>query len=117
MKAAYLIIFASMLAFPLTFALVERQSARHCPAGQPCLPRDIQLNASQLETLHSVYERNRRQQEALERQTRHALLALLTPEQRQQLRQRAPYFESVRSERSRSEQAPAGKAVPEQAGN
>lgn len=98
MKAAYLVIFASLLAFPLTFSLVERQAVRHCPAHQPCLPRDIRLSESQQDALRSVYERNRRQQEALERQTRHALLTLLTPEQRQQLREREPNFERVRPE-------------------
>ncbi|MES2918695.1 MAG: hypothetical protein V4729_08755 [Pseudomonadota bacterium] len=102
MKAAYLVIFASLLAFPLTFSLVERQADRHCPASQPCLPRDLHLSTLQQDALRSVYERNRRQQEALDRQTRHALLAVLTPEQRQQLRERDPSFEHSRPDRART---------------
>lgn len=88
MKAAYVVIFASMLAFPLTFALAERFGSRPCPPGMPCLPGDIELTPPQQRALQGIYEKNRHQQEELQRQTRRAVLNLLTPAQLQRIKAR-----------------------------
>lgn len=88
MKAAYIVIFASMLAFPLTFALAERFGSRPCPPGTPCLPAEIKLTPPQQRALQGIYEKNRRQQEELQRQTRRAVLNLLTPAQLQRVKVR-----------------------------
>ncbi|MCC2636891.1 MAG: hypothetical protein K0Q68_610 [Moraxellaceae bacterium] len=88
MKAAYIVIFASMLAFPLTFALADRFGSRPCPPGTPCLPGEIELTPQQQRALQGIYEKNRRQQEELQRQTRRAVLNLLTPAQLQRVRAR-----------------------------
>lgn len=88
MKAAYIVIFSSLLAFPLSLALAERFGSRHCPAGAPCLPRDLDLTPAQQKALRAIYEQNLREQQLVQQQTRRALLRLLTPEQRQHLRSR-----------------------------
>lgn len=95
MRAALAIIAASLLAFPLAFAMASQQAASRCPAGLPCLPQELELSTAQQSALRTVYERNRRQQAALEAQTRRALLAVLTPAQRQQLLAREPRFNTV----------------------
>lgn len=95
MRAALAIIAASLLAFPLAFAMASQHGANRCPAELPCLPRDIALSSEQQAALRTVYERNRRQQAALQAQTRRALLAVLTPAQRQQLLVREPRFDTV----------------------
>ena len=95
MRAALAIIAASLLAFPLAFAMASQHGVTRCPAGMPCLPQELELSKAQQAALHTVYERNRRQQAALEAQTRRALLAVLTPAQRQQLLAREPRFNTV----------------------
>lgn len=95
MKAALAIVFASLLAFPLAFAMAARHGASPCPADMPCLPREFSLTPEQQDALKNVYARNRRQQAALEQQTRSAVLAVLTPAQRQQLLAREPRFDTV----------------------
>lgn len=88
MKAAYVVIFASLLAFPLTLAMADRFGSRQCPAGLPCLPRDIELSPAQQRALQGIYARSRRQQQDLHRQTERAVLGLLTPAQVERLRTR-----------------------------
>lgn len=88
MKAAYVVIFSSMLAFPLTLALAERYGNRHCPEDMPCLPADIELSAPQQKALAGIYERTRLQQRELQQQASRAVLKLLTPEQARLLQER-----------------------------
>lgn len=88
MKAAYVVIFTSMLAFPLTLAMADRFGSRQCPPGLPCLPRDLGLSPAQQRALEGIYERSRRQQQDLHRQTERAVLGVLTPAQVERLRTR-----------------------------
>lgn len=88
MKAAYIVIFSSMLAFPLTLALAERYGSRHCPEDLPCLPADIELSPAQQKALAGIYERTRHQQRELQQQADRAVLRLLTPAQLQHLQSR-----------------------------
>lgn len=88
MKAAYVVIFTSMLAFPLTLAMADRFGGRQCPPGLPCLPRDLGLSPGQQRALQGIYERSRRQQQDLHRQTERAVLGVLTPAQLERLRMR-----------------------------
>lgn len=81
MKAAYIVIVSSMLAFPVTLALADRYGSRHCPEDLPCLPSDIGLSASQQKALQAIYARTRQQQRALHQQAGREMLALLTPAQ------------------------------------
>lgn len=88
MKAAYVVIFSSMLAFPLTLALAERYGSRHCPEDMPCLPSDIELSPAQQKALAGIYERIRHQQQRLQLQASREVVNLLTPAQAEQLRTR-----------------------------
>lgn len=88
MKAAYVVIFSSMLAFPLTLALAERYGNRHCPEDMPCLPADIDLSPAQQKALAGIYARTRHQQQELQQQASRAVLDLLTPAQARRLQER-----------------------------
>ena len=88
MKAAYVVIFSSMLAFPLTLALAEHYGNRHCPEDMPCLPSDIELSPAQQKALTGIYERTRHQQRALQQQASREVVNLLTPAQAERLRTR-----------------------------
>lgn len=88
MKAAYIVIFSSMLAFPLTLALAERYGSRHCPEDMPCLPASIELSPAQQKALTGIYERTRHQQRALQQQASREVVNLLTPVQAEHLRAR-----------------------------
>ena len=91
MKAAYVVIFSSMLAFPLTLALAERYGNRHCPEDLPCLPADIELTSAQQKALAGIYERTRHQQRELQQQASREVYKLLTPTQAERLRARRPF--------------------------
>lgn len=88
MKAAYVVIFSSMLAFPLTLALADRYGNRHCPEDLPCIPADIELSPAQQKALARIYARTRYQQREVQQQASRAVLSLLTPEQARRLKER-----------------------------
>lgn len=85
MKAAYTIILASILLFPLTFAAAEKFGQIDC-GMEICLPAELSLTPEQRKQLQAIHASSRQKREALRQETRTQILQLLTPEQAQVLK-------------------------------